>query len=187
MAGPIGQRRLVLRRDTVRLLAVASVLGAIYVGYLAYQNNRAKAYYTALRQENPEQYLDDLRRAEGFESYLAKYRMLEGYYLPKTEAPRFLVGRWTLKAAPERVAPGTVMSDCPAPILFETGLIELDNGDGRRKFRVTYQLSGSDAYITGAEIGELRVRIVAYGASIDHLELVPPGASDRAYAYLCGN
>jgi len=187
MAAFLEQSRILLRRRTKRILFGGLVFGAIYVLYLAYENRQAEHYYAGLRQTDPVRYLDDLRKAEGFESYLAKFRLLEGYSDYKPGAPPFLVGRWSMKTAPERTAPGTVVADCSDPVTFEKGLVEMVTNDTKSQFQVQYRIYGTDIYIRAAKAGLTKVGLVIYGSAIDHLEFVPPGRSERVYGYLCGN
>lgn len=187
MASPIERRRLRLRRET--LLAVLGVLlfGILYVAFLAFQNSRAESYYENLRKTDPVRYLDDLRRNQGFASYLDTYRLLEGYGSPKAAAPSFLVGRWTMRTATMRVTPGSTFSNCSDPVAFEHGLIEIGAGKERKDFQTTYRLRGQEAVLDGPQLDGLKVRLVSYGAAIDHLEFVPPGRDTTVYAYRCGN
>ncbi|MFK5998343.1 MAG: hypothetical protein QM492_09575 [Rhodobacterales bacterium] len=189
----ITRRRLIMRRKTVRLLIFGLIFGLLYTGYLNYQNHRAHAYYESLRQSDPVRYLDDLRQTEGFDSYLKKYRLLEGYNKFKTDVPPFLVGRWTMKSAPERIVAGTSSTQCPNSITFEQGLIELARGGKKLKYGVEYSIYGKDMYLRGTKTGSLnipsmlKISMVIYVNSIDHLELVPPGQSQKYYAYRCGS
>jgi len=183
----ITRRRLIMRRKTVRLLITGLIFGLLYTGYLNYQNHRAHAYYESLRQSDPVRYLDDLRQTEGFDSYLKKYRLLEGYDKFKTDVPPFLVGRWTMKSAPQRTISGTSNATCPNSITFEQGLIELANGGKKSKYDVKYSIYGKDMYLLGSKTGTLQVAMVIYVNAIDHLELIPPGQTKKYYAYRCGS
>ena len=175
-----------LKRDTWRLLIAAALVAAVYVFYLEWQDRRAERFLENLRREDPVRYLDDLRRSEGFDSYLAKYRLLEGYATANPAAPTFLVGRWTLRAAPQRVPTGTVFADCRDPITFEQGLVEVLKSGARLPYEADYRITGSDVYLHGPVLGVMRVAVISYGGAIDHLELVPPGSGALRYAYLCG-
>ncbi len=183
----ITRHRLLMRRKTVHLLISGLLFGLLYTGYLNYQNQRAKAYYEGLRQSDPVRYLDDLRQTEGFDSYLKKYRLLEGYSKFKTDVPPFLVGRWTMKSAPERIAVGTSSANCPNSITFEQGLIELANDSKKSKYNINYSIYDQNMYLLGPKTGTVKVTMVIYVNSIDHLELTPPGQSQKQYAYRCGS
>ncbi|MFC2968648.1 hypothetical protein [Acidimangrovimonas pyrenivorans] len=181
----IERRRLRLRRDTLYLLLAAAVFGIAYFGYLAVQNYRAEAYYEELRKTDPVRYLDDLRKNEGFANYLDKFRLLEGYYAPKAAAPPFLVGRWTLQPRPLRVAPGTVFADCQDVLVFERGLVEMTVNGKLTTFPTTYRIYNQSIQLMG--LNALEVKLVSYGAAIDHLELTPPGRDKTFYGYRCGD
>ena len=187
MPALLERRRLTLRRETLYALLAGVIFGTGYFIYLAVQNHRAEVYFETLRQTDPVRYLDDLRKNEGFASFLEKYRLLEGYYAPKAAAPPFVVGRWTLRPAPMRVAPGTVFTDCKDSLVFERGLVELSVGGERRQFPANYKIHGQSIDLFGPDLPGLAVRLVSYGATIDHLELVPPGRSATFYGYRCGD
>ncbi len=181
-----GRLPLRLRRDTLRVLIVAAVVAVLYVFYLAAQERRAEAFFENLRREDPVRYLDDLRRSEGFESYLAKYRLLEGFVVSQPEAPSFLVGRWTLQDKPQRVPTGTVFADCRNPVTFEQGLFEVVQAGQKVQYQARYRIGGSDVFVSGPKLGLMRVVLLSYGGAIDHLELRPPGTSKVLYGYFCG-
>ena len=180
------RRRLHLRRDTIKILLAAAVFAAVYFLFLTLQNDRAQSYFETLRNTDPELYLDNLRKSEGFAAYVEKFRLIEGYYADKAAAPAFLVGRWTMKTATQRIASGTVFADCKDPIVFEQGLFEVTNNGTKTQYPVTYRISGQNVFLDGKTIRQLPVTMVSYGAAIDHLELVPPGREKIYYAYPCG-
>ena len=187
MAALPDRRNVLLRRDTLKALLGVALFAALYVGYLAIQNHRAKVYYQELRKTDPLRYLDDLRKSEGFAAYLDKYRLLEGYTSAQPKVPPFIVGRWTMRKTPQRVAPGTVFPDCLSPVTFEHGIIRLDEGRNAKTFDVKYRISAQDLILTGGGIGRLAIAMVSYGSAIDHLEVSPPGGYGKVYAYLCGS
>lgn len=182
------RRRLTLRRETLNVLLGVAVFGAAYIGYLAYQNYRAEAYYANLRKTDPMRYLDDLRKSEGFAAYLDKYRLLEGYAHDQARVPPFIVGRWTLRGAPQRVAPGIVFNDCANPVTFQHGLFRVNEGPKAKAYKVTYRITGQDLILSGDGIGRLPVAMISFGSAIDHLELhLPDDPSRLYYAYRCGS
>ncbi len=175
------------RRKMMRVLAIGAACIALYFGFLAFQNREARFYFENLRDTDPVRYLDDVRKSEGFESYLDKLRMLEGFDRFQTNAPPFLVGRWTLKTATERVAPGYVFPDCTDPIRFEVGSVTLGAGQNAQSYAAEYRISGHDIWMRIPEIGLIKVGLVSYAAGIDHLEIVPPGRQAKVFGYFCGN
>lgn len=187
MSAPPDRRRLLVRRDTLKVLAGVALFAALYVGYLAVQNHRAKAYYEQLRKTDPLRYLDDLRKSEGFAAYLDKYRLLEGYTAAQPKVPPFIVGRWTMRNTPQRVAPGTVFPDCLSPVTFEHGIMREGDGPKASTYHVDYRINGQDLILTGDQIGRLPIAMVSYGSAIDHLEFTPPGGYGKVYAYRCGS
>lgn len=180
-------RRLRLRRKILKAAGVGLALTVVYFGFLAFQNHEAKLYFEQLRQTDPVRYLEDVRKSEGFESYLDKLRLLEGFDRFQPAAPPFLVGRWTLKTAPERVAPGYVFPDCTNPVRFETGLVTVGSGADAKSYDAQYRIAGHDIWLRVPQVGLVKVGLVAYAAGIDHLEIVVPGQTAKSYAYLCGN
>lgn len=180
------QTRLQMLRRTQHMLAGAAVFAALYTFYLAHQNNATERYLEGLRASDPVRYLDDIRRTEGFDSYVEKYRLLEGYVGRKDAAPGFLIGRWTLVDQLQRVPTGTLFPECRRPITFEHGLLGVGEGPGEVKYPISYRISGSAVYLSGPDISPIRVVIAAYGSAIDHLQLTLPDASGPTYAYPCG-
>jgi len=170
-----------------RLTMIFGIFAIAYIGFLAYQNAAARKYLQALQLENPAGYLDVIRKEDGFESYIAAYSALHGFDSFKSDIPPFLVGRWTLKDAPERVALGFVFADCLNPMVLLNGQISLTIDGETAQHAVEYRIAGHDAYLRTEEDELIRLGIVSYSAGIDHLEIVPPGRSDKYYAYLCGN
>ena len=181
------KRRKGLRRKTIQVLIIGLAVGLVYSGYLTIQNRRAETYYENLRQSDPVRYLDDLRKNEGFDSYLDKFRLLEGYDKYQVDVPPFLVGRWTMKSAPERIAPRTTIAECSESITFEKGLVELSVDGKKTEYPVEYKIVGSDIWLLGKGIGRLKIGMVVYVNAIDHLELTPPGSDKQVYAYICGS
>lgn len=174
-----------LRQETLHLLVIAAVVAVAYIGYLAWQNRRAEALLENLRQNDPIRYLDDIRRSQGFESYLGKYRLLENFVLPTVQVPSFLVGRWTLKKERQRVAAGTVFSDCHTSVIFEKGLIEFEEGGKRTSYKAFYRIADKRVVISGPKFVTMPVALGTYGGAIDHIELSPPGSNAVLYGYFC--
>jgi hypothetical protein len=187
MITPRQRPRFGLRARQIRALGLALVLTAAYVAYLGIQNARVEGYFARLRIADPVRYLDDLRKNEGFESYLDKYRLLEGFSEFRPDVPVFLLGRWTLKDRPERLASGAVAADCLDPIAFEQGLAQTGTGDAALKSEAAYRIVGNDVYARIKDEGLVRIHLVIYGNGIDHIELVPPGRSQKFFGYYCGN
>ncbi|WP_102226454.1 hypothetical protein [Acidimangrovimonas sediminis] len=187
MAAQTERRRVGLRRETIKVLFGVALFAAFYVGYLSIQNYRAEAYYANLRKTDPLRYLDDLRKSEGFAAYLDKYRLLEGYTHEQAQVPSFIVGRWTMRSATQRVAPGTVFADCTDPVTFQHGLLRISEGPQATVYQVTYRIAGQELILNGDKIGRMRVGMVSYGSAIDHLEFSPPGGYGEVYAYRCGS
>lgn len=179
--------RLRLRRKTLLGAIVTLICAVVYLAFLGYQDDEARIFYQKLQKENPLRYLEDQRARDGFSNFLESYAKIQGYTQPNPAAPSFLVGRWGLRDAPQRIPPGTVEAKCIRPITFERNLIEMREGNKVEHFDVKYQIKGQKVLAIGPKVGTIQVAVVSYGAAIDHLELIPPGQSKKQYAYLCGN
>lgn len=173
------------RRNDV-LMASAAVLGCVaYFAMLWVLDGRAGAYFEELRRTDPGLYLTQIRESEGFESFLAEYRTLEGYENFRPAAPAFLVGRWTVRSAPIRLVPGTAPEECTDPVTFDYGLF-LQVESGGVALPVGYRIEGNTVEMRTTSAGVVPIDIVSYGAQMDHIAFVPPGSTDRVFAYLCG-
>jgi len=157
----------------------------IYFGVLHVLDGRAESYFQTLRQSDPDLYLTQLREASGFATYLASYTEMEGFGSYKSTTPTFLVGRWTLRHARLRLTPGTAPSECTAPVTFEHGLM-LVHDNISAPIKVSYRIEGDTVQVKSADGTVLPVKIVSYGADLDHVEFVPPGQTAGVYAYTCG-
>ncbi len=176
-----------LTRRAKRLTGILGGLLLAYLAVLVFQNREARLYFQNMQAENPARYLDEIRKADGFDAYLDQFVRLRGYTDFQPQIPPFLVGRWTLKDAPERVAMGFVFSDCINPMVLEGGAIILQTEGNPQTIPVDYRIAGHDVYMRSDEFGLIKIGLVSYASGIDHLELVPPGHSEKQYAYLCGN
>lgn len=182
MTGAHAMSRLMPQRRTLVLGAAA--LGAMlgYGMFLLALERSAAARLETLRRDDPVGYLEQIRKLEGFETYLALFADHYGFDQPRPVAPAFMVGRWTLRAQRERLS-ARVRAQCTDPITFEYGRLEISRDDLRA--RATYRIDGQTLIVAPAAHDPFRVRLVSYGAMIDHLELQPPGRGLILYAYPC--
>ena len=174
--------RLTPRRQTLVLGAAA--LGAMlaYGMFLLALERGAAARLETLRRDDPAGYLEQIRKLEGFETYLALFADHYGFDQPRSVVPAFMVGRWTLRTQDERIS-ARVRTQCSDPITFEYGLLEIPRDNLRA--RATYSIDGQDLIVAPATNDPFRVRLISYGVTIDHLELQPPGREQSLYAYPC--
>ncbi len=169
-------------REYGYLIAAGVIFSISYFLFLYYQNTRAAAYLEEMRTTSPEDYLSEIRKLEGFSTYLAEFRMLKDYRTPKLTAPIFIVGRWTLRQRIERIPVGSE-PECTDPIVFEYGHVKVPSRN--LDLAVLYSLEDNVLTVHPDAGVPFDVRIVSYAASIDHLELTVPGTQATSYAYRC--
>lgn len=182
MTGPLAMSRIKLRRQTLVLFAgtVAALLA--YGMFLFAHEQRAAATLDELRRTDMSGYLEQIRKLEGFEAYLALFTAHRNFDQPRALAPAFMIGRWTLREERERISALT-RPECRDPITFEYGHLEipLDN----IRVRATYRIEGQNLFVAPATMKPFTVRLVSFGSRIDHLQLQPPGRDRTYYAYPC--
>ncbi len=176
-----------MRRNTVILLLVALSAGIFYAWYLHHENARGARYMETLRETEPEHYLTNLRKLRGFGEYVLEYRRFASFETYRPAAPEFVIGRWSLhRVTAETTATGN-QGDCTDPITFEYGRLAL--GDEslalKAEYRLDAQTLNSQFMRVRTKTGQMSVRLVSYGAAIDHLELIPPYRTALYYAYPC--
>ncbi len=177
------RRRFSIRPGSAYLALAGLIFIALYGVFLTYQERLAEARLAAMRQKDADAYLDEIRMLEGFDTYVREFQQLKGFDSFRTNAPIFMIGRWTLRDSTERIPVGT-MPDCTDPVIFEYGRFKLprDGTDLPASFRLDDQ-----TLIVRPRTGDpVRVELISFGAAIDHLRLTPPGREDVSYAYPCG-
>ena len=166
----------------------AGVVMIAIAGYfllLRHLDERARIYFQHLRDSDPATYLTNLRQARGFDTYLAEYAALEGFDDYSPQVPGFILGRWTMRDAPLRLIPGKGPDACSDPAVFEYGLY-LSPETSETSTPVQYRLDGTTVLMRDYNDRVYPIRLIAFGAQLDHLEFVPPGREAPVYAYLCG-
>lgn len=166
-------------------VGIALIAIAAYFLLLRHLDGRAEIYFRDLRENDPATYLTNLREAQGFETYLAEYAVLEGFDEFRPQTPGFLVGRWTMRESPLRLTPGQGPDVCSDPAVFEYGLY-MSPEAAQTSIPVQYRLEGIDVLMRDYSDRVYPISLIAYGAQLDHLEFTPPGRKAPVYAYLCG-
>tara|TARA_B100000378_G_scaffold116565_2_gene93440 strand:+ start:3926 stop:4537 length:612 start_codon:yes stop_codon:yes gene_type:complete len=171
----------------VQWIAAAAALSAvaIYLLVLRQLDHRAAAYLEGLRETDPTTYLTDLREVRGYDAFLTEYARLEGFDEFRPQPPGFLIGRWTMRDDMLRLTRGQAPKSCTDPATFEYGLFISARAE-IVSLPVAYRLSGSTVEMRMAGDRTLPIRLIAYGARLDHLEFTPPGETRPVHAYLCG-
>ncbi|WP_347312942.1 hypothetical protein [Defluviimonas sp. SAOS-178_SWC] len=156
----------------------------VYLFVLHGLDRRAESYFMALRENDPATYLMQLREAKGFDAFLPEYAALEGLgdFTPRT--PTFLIGRWTLREDMLRLTPGQAPSACSDPATFEFGLFLMVEAGGPA-LAVQYRIDGDTVEMRSSAQAVYPIRLVSFGAQLDHIEFTPPGRDTPAFAYLC--
>jgi hypothetical protein len=182
MALTLNRKRVTIPRSSLYLIVAAVIFTVLYLVFLAYQEQHARHRLVALRQSDPDSYLDQVRMLEGFDRYILEFRTIKGFDQFRSNAPIFMIGRWTLRASPERLPVGTLPA-CSDPILFEYGRVKLPR-DGI-DLLADFRLDGANLVVRPRAGEPFSVKVVGFAAAIDHLELVPPGRDTVSYAYPC--
>ncbi len=171
-----------LARETVYLIAATIVFFALYFLFLGHQNRRAAAFLQNQRTEHPNEYLNEVRKLDGFMAYMAEFARQNHLDTPKLNAPIFIIGSWTLRDHPERIPVGS-KPDCINPVIFEYGHFKVPQRN--LDLAVLFSIEGNKLVIHPEAGTAFPVTLVAYAASIDHLELKVPGSTHVSYAYRC--
>jgi hypothetical protein len=172
------------RRDWIS----AILIGAAIIGYfsmLKVMDMRASDYFMRNRTTNPDLYLEQLRAIHGFSAFLPEYATLKGFDHYTELPPEFLIGRWSMRSAPVRFTAGEHPAQCTDPITFDYGLVLMVEPQSTTR-PVDYRIEGGKVDVQIAQGDTFEVTPVSFGASVDHLEFVPPGRTDKVYAYFCG-
>lgn len=182
MPGALALLRTLSRTNTLLLSGGIVVALIAYAVFLVDQQNRAEARLEHLRVTDRTGYLEQIRKLDGFDAYLAEFAKHQNFDTEQTVAPAFMIGRWSLRDEPERIS-AMVRLECHDPITFEYGRLEIPDDDIR--VRATYTINGDTLVVSPATRDAFRVKLVSYGSRIDHLELTPPGRDKVFYAYPC--
>lgn len=182
MTGTNAMIRLMPRRRGLMLGATALIATLFYAGFLFEHERRAAANLEKLRLDDPVGYLEQIRKLEGFETYLTLFAEHHGFGTARPVAPAFMIGRWTMRDARERIS-ARARPDCSDPITFEYGRLVIPRDDIHA--RATYRIAGQTLVVAPAAYDPVEVSLVSFGSTVDHLVLQPPGRSQTYYAYPC--
>ncbi len=164
------------------LVFLALALGYIY--FLKLEDESAVADLTNMRQNDPVQYLEDVRHRKGFDAYLAQFSSNYGYDHLTHDVPAFLLGRWALFSQPQRVGYQYIAEECFNYLAIEDGEIRA-KGKFQADYPARYRISGSTVV---ADIGHGRtipISLVSYGMDLHHIVVTLPGQDKPLYGYLC--
>lgn len=173
------------RKDLISAVIVATAV-TFYLAGLKVMDTRAASYIQQTRSSDPDLYLEQLRASHGFTAYLPEYAALKKFegFTPYT--PEFLIGRWTMRDQPMRLAAGERPHQCSDPITFDYGLLLMVE-PAAMTLPVNYRIANGKVLVRTVMDDEFEVTPVSFGAQIDRLELVPPGRSKKVFAYFCGS
>ncbi len=157
----------------------------VYLLILRSLDHRAESYFQDLREGDPATYLTQLREAKGFAAYLPEYAELDGFGEYRPQPPSFLVGRWTMRTEMLRLTPGQAPATCINSATFDFGLF-LTVESGGVALPVQYRLNGDVVEMRTRGDAVFPIKLVSYGAQLDHIQFTPPGHKVPVYAYLCG-
>jgi len=164
------------------LLSLVIIAG--YGWFLTTQEVRVRSYLAELRTNDPNAYLVRIKQIGGFEEFLDEYRVIEGFQQPRSAAPSFLLGRWSLTDTAKRVSDKYTVDNCVSPLLVENGRITLP-GDRAARSPVTYELRGNLLNVMLPDGKTMPIRLISFGVNLHHLELVLPGSDKTFFGYAC--
>ncbi|MFZ1726537.1 MAG: hypothetical protein WBO29_11410 [Albidovulum sp.] len=175
------------RLSRTEWLSVSAMLVAVvaYLMVLGALDRRAEAYFIQMRTENPVVYLDQLRESRGFAAFLPAYMEMNGFDTFRPQPPNFMVGRWTMRSDTLRLVPGTAPATCSDPVTFDYGLY-LTVESGGIALPVQYRIASDKVEMKSRSDAVFDIDLAIYGSQLDHIEFVPPGRSEKVFAYLCG-
>lgn len=188
MAGLIKRRarRRARRPRYLRWLPeVALVLVALagYVFYLSAKEERMRADLQAAITSDPAYYLENLRIRRGFDAFLEAYARMEMADGLSADAPEFLIGRWALYDHELRVNDRYRDPSCRPSLVIENGRITLPEEGPARP--VSYGLRGNVVEVLEQGQPLLKMKLVASGINLHHLEIQGLGGILQIYAYRC--
>jgi len=163
---------------------VSLLLVTGYAWFLTSQEVRVRSYLADLRKNDPNAYLVRIKQIAGFEEFLDEYRVIEGFQQPRSAAPTFLIGRWSLTDTAKRVSDKYTVDNCINPLLVENGRITLP-GDTAARTPVTYELRDRQVAVTLPDGKTMPIRLISFGVNLHHLELVLPGSDKTFFGYAC--
>jgi len=172
------------RGEMLGIIVLILILLVGYVVFLNHEEKRVERYFISLRASAPDQYLDELKQVSGFEDFLGEYATLKGFDKYQSNAPTFLLGRWSLDKNPKRVSDSYESIVCANPMLIENGRLTFPDSPAPIT-GVKFRLRGDNLDIK-LPSGKVRtIRIVASGVFLHHLELMTPGSDIQQYGYTC--
>lgn len=175
----------VRRLKNVAIIVFSIFIMAVgYVYFLHVENREIAVAEAERRQNDPVGYLSEIRLSQGFYHYLAAFRRVYGYDRFQQAVPPFLLGRWSLYAAPQRVTDEYVPPTCADSIAIEDGRIKT-YGKHARNWSVTYRIVKSTVEARTAGGTMLPIRLVSYDVNLHHIEVTLPGDHKPLYGYLC--
>ncbi|MDQ7080142.1 MAG: hypothetical protein Q9M41_05675, partial [Paracoccaceae bacterium] len=164
------------------LLSLVIIAG--YGWFLTTQEVRVRSYLADLRKNDPNAYLVRIKQIAGFNEFLDEYRVIEGFQQPRSAAPSFLLGRWSLTDTAKRVSDKYTVDNCVNPLLVENGRITLP-GDSAARTPVTYELRNQKVTVMLPDGKTMPIRLISFGVNLHHLELVLPGSDKTFFGYAC--
>jgi hypothetical protein len=171
------------RREWTSAITIAVAIVSYFI-VLEVLDRRAATYFNEVRATDPDLYLDQLRAGQGFDAFLPEYASLKGFDTSVAKTPAFLMGRWSMRDAPLRLNPGERPRFCTDPIVFDYGIVIIDDATGE-PIHVGYRITGGMVEVSTATGQSFEIDPVSYGSTIDYLKFVPPNRTAPVYAYLC--
>lgn len=166
-------------------LGLASLaLFAVYVLVLTQIQRKTERSYEELRSADPDRYLSEIRRAEGFRVYLQQFRTLKGYDTPQALVPPFLVGNWALLDKPLRVDDAYVPPSCLDSVIIQDGHIRRGRPQAQG-YDVRYVIDDKRVLAVRPDAPPIAIVPVGYGVHVNHIEITLPGSATPRYGYLC--
>ena len=179
-AADVGRRRV---RDlggryriTVRVALLVAL--AVYVPLMFSAERQAADRLAELRGEDPQAYLQVVRREEGFDPYLDAVAEIRGYDDWRAAPPEFLNGRWRLYETRQYVDDGFVPDACTPAVRFSEGRVRMPKSG---LSDALHTVQDAQLAVRRADAGDLTHR-PAGAASVDPL---PADRGSGARPALC--
>ncbi len=176
----LGKNRL---RNALPGLILTLLAATAYIFYLNNQERNASAHFAEIRSNNTAKYLNEIRLVQGFSKYVREYSKLNGFNRFKTAAPVFLLGRWALFEAPQRVSDKFTSNLCRRPLLIENGRVTMPPATTASP--AEFRLDGTTLWLKPKVGSQYRIELISAGIYLHHLEIKSFAGKTLAYGYRC--
>ncbi|MBK1667723.1 hypothetical protein CKO28_06705 [Rhodovibrio sodomensis] len=168
-------------RITLRVALLVALALTVYVPLMLSAERQAAQRLEELRAEDPQAYLEVLKREEGFDAYLAAFARLRGFDDWRAAPPVFLHGRWRLYETRQYVDDSFAPEPCTPAVRFLEGSVRLPSAPARDAL---YTIQNAHIAVQRPGASTLSIDPVAPRQSVHYLRIegLPQGLR---FAYRC--